>query len=194
MASFEYFILTVPRRPEYGLIRRDPKGATATYLVGEGKPYGGHLPAAAAVQLDPKHKGMKLDDFIENNMEWLIVSEKVRAIFAAEPNPSEVYPLRVLDLKGRPLKTPYFFIHPVGTVDCVDLVKSEYRRSSMEPDTIMAFQRLVLHLRKIPRDRTLFRLKESPTTYIIRGDLLDKLAYAEVDGIKVLDLDTPVFI
>jgi hypothetical protein len=194
MAGFTYYILTVPRRPEYGLIRDDPKGATKTYLVDQGKSFAGHLPKDAKVRLDKRHKGTKLCDFISNVASWLIVSEKVRAILAAEPNPSEVYPLKVLDLKGRPIKAPYFFVHPIGTVDCVDLRRSEYNRSSMEPDMIMSFQRLLLHQKKIPSDRTLFRLKEFPVTTIIRSDLLDKLKVAGVKGIQLLGLDTPVFI
>jgi hypothetical protein len=194
MAGFTYYILTVPRLPEYGLIRDDPKGATKTYLVDEGKSFAGHMPKDAKVQLDKRHKGTKLCDFISNVASWLIVSERVRAILAAEPNPSEVYPLKVLDLKGRPIKAPYFFVHPVGAVDCVDLKKSEYRRSAMEPSRIASVQRVVLHQRKIPPDRTIFRLKEFPVTLIIRSDLLGKLKAAEVKGIQVLGLDTPVFI
>jgi hypothetical protein len=190
----KYFILTVPRRPEFGLVRKDPSGATDTFLVGKGLPYGGRLPADPFVQLDHKHKGMKLEDFVENNMQWLIVSEKVCGLLDNETNRCEVYPLKVLDLKGRPVKVPYFFVHPVGTVDCVNLEKSEYRRSAIEPDMIASIQRLVLLQDKIPPDRTLFRLKESPRTYIIRSDLLNKFAEAEVKGIKVLHLDTPVFI
>jgi hypothetical protein len=194
MAGFTYYILTIPRLQEYGLIRDDPKGATKTYLVDQGKSFAGHMPKDAKVRLDKRHKGTKLCDFISNVASWLIVSERVRAILAAEPNPSEVYPLKVLDLKGRPIKEPYFFVHPVGAVDCVDLAKSEYDRSSMEPDMILGFQRVVLHKRKIPPDRTLFRLKENPCTYIVRSDLIDKLKVAGVKGIQLLGLDTPVFI
>jgi hypothetical protein len=194
MAKHDYFVLTVPSRPQFGYFDRDPKGATKTYLVGEGSSFKGHLPGEATIALDSKHKGMKLDDFISNSLSWLIVSEKVRALLAAEPNRCEVYPLKVLDLKGRPVKAPYYFVHPVGTVDCVDLAKSEYDRSSMEPAMILGFQRVVLHQRKIPPDRTLFRLKENPRTYIVRSDLLDKLKVAEVKGIQLLGLDTPVFI
>jgi hypothetical protein len=194
MVKHDFYVLTVPGRPQFGYIDRDPKGATKTYLVGEGCSFKGHLPGEATIALDSKHKGMKLDDFISNSLSWLIVSEKVRALLAAEPNPCEVYPLKVLDPKGRPIKTPYFLVHPVGTVDCVDLTKSEYDRSSMAPDMILGFQRVVLHKKKIPPDRTLFRLKENPRTYIVRSDLLDKLTRAEVSGHEVLDLDTPVFI
>lgn len=194
MAKHDYYILTVPARPQCGYIDRDPRGATDTFLVGEGKPFGGHLPPDTTIPLDPTHKGMKLEDFIANSLSWLIVSEKVRAIFAAEPNPHEVYPLKVLDLKGRPIKAPYFLFHPIGTIDCVDLKKSEYERSEMDPDEFLSMRRLVLHIDRIPKNRTLFRLKESPRTYIVRDDLLDRLADAEVNGPKVLDLDTPVFI
>ncbi len=194
MVKYDFYVLTVPSRPQFGYIDRDPKGASKTFLVGEGKSFAGHLPDDATMALDSKHKGMKLEDFISNSLSWLIVSEKVRALLAAEPNPCEVYPLQVLDLKGRPIKAPYFLVHPVGTVDCVDLAKSEYDRSAMEPDMILGFQRVVLHQKKIPPDRTLFRLKENPRTYIVRSDLVDKLTEAKAAGLKILDLDTPVFI
>jgi hypothetical protein len=194
MAKLDYCILTVPRRPEYGAVRDDPEGATDTFLVGEAKSFAGHLRVGATVQLDPKHKGSKLDDFIDNKMEWLIVSEKVRALVAAEPNPCEVYPLTVLDLKGRPINAPYFFVHPVGTVDCVDLDESKYERDAMVPDLFLTIERLVLRTERIPPDRTLFRLKESPRTYIVRDDLLDRFAGAGVRGIKVIDLGSEVFV
>jgi hypothetical protein len=194
MAKHDFYVLTVPSRPQFGYIDRDPKGATKTFLVGEGRSFKGHLPGEASIALDARHKGVKLEDFIANSLSWLIVSEKASALLAAEPNPCEVYALRVLDPKGRPVKTPYFLVHPVGTVDCVDLAKSEYDRSTMEPAMILGFQRVVLHKRKIPPDRTLFRLKENPRTYIVRSDLLDKLKAAGVKGIQLLGLDTPVFI
>lgn len=194
MAKHDYYILRVPRRPEYGLVRRDPKGATDTFLVGEGKSFAGRLPPEASVDLDPKHKGMKLDDFISNVMAWLIVSEKAKEVLTAEPNHCEVYQLKVMDLKGRPLKDPYFLVHPVGTVSCVDLDRSQYERSKMDPGILLTIERLVLDPARLPPDRSLFRLQESPRTYIIRDDLLDKLADADVNGIEVLDLDTPVFI
>jgi hypothetical protein len=194
MVKHDFHVLTVPSRPQFGYIDRDPGGATKTFLVGEGRSFKGHLPGDATIALDSKQKGTKLDDFIANSLSWLIVSEEARALLAAEPNPCEVYPLRVLDLKGRPIKTPYFLFHPIGTVDCVDLTKSEYDRSSMAPDMILGFQRVALHQKKIPPARTLFRLKENPRIYIVRSDLLDRLTRAKVTGHEVLDLDTPVFI
>jgi hypothetical protein len=194
MAKHDYYIFTIPVRPDHGYVTKDPKGASDTFLVDQGKPFAGHLPPEASVELDPKHKGMKLADFISNCMSWLIVSEKAKEILTAEPNPCEVYPLKVMDLKGRPVKDLYFLVHPVGTVRCVDLDRSKYERDAMDPDLLLAIERLVLDPGRIPPDRSFFRLQESPRTYIIRDDLLDKLADAQVKGPKVLDLDTPVFI
>jgi len=53
---------------------------------------------------------------------------------------------------------------------------------------------LVLHEDKIPEQRSLFRIKEHPRSFIIRVDLLGKLAAAEVTGLGVLDLDSPVML
>ena len=189
-----YKILKVPPLEELGFIEQEVKGVTQAWRLGEGERMGNMFPTQASYPLSKNRKGMKLTDFIPNKFSRLIVSEKVRKLLEAEPLDIEWLPVSIIDKKDHVVDVPYAIAHVLGTVDCVDLERSEYDRSSFSPEQFLVIRRLVLREDKIPEQRSLFRIKEYPRTFIIRVDLLEKLAAAGVTGLGVLDLDSPVML
>ncbi|MFY0523312.1 imm11 family protein [Archangium gephyra] len=189
-----YKILKVPPLEELGYIEQEVKGVTQAWRLGEGERMGNKFPTQASYPLSKNRKGMKLTDFIPNKFSRLIVSEKVRKLLEAEPLDIEWLPVSIIDKKDRVVDVPYAIAHVLGTVDCVDLERSEYDRSSFSPEQFLVIRRLVLREDKIPEQRSLFRIKEYPRAFIIRVDLLEKLAAAGITGLGMLDLDSPVML
>lgn len=189
-----YKILRVPPRDELGYIEKESQGVTQAWRLGDGEPMGDKFPKQASYPLSKQHKGMKLTDFIPNKFSRLIVSEKVRKLLETEPVDIEWLPVSIIDKKDRVVDARYSIAHVLGTVDCVDLDRSEYDRSSFSPEQFLVIRRLLLREDKIPEQLALFRIKEYPRAFIIREDLLDKLATAGATGLDVLELGTPVMI
>ncbi len=190
MSALTYSIFQVSSGKEYAAVT-DPSGLEDAWLLDEGAPYAAHWPAGLAAEMD-RRKGTKLRDFIYNPMEWLVVSERARDLLVKEPVQLEIFPLGILDKKGRRIDQPYFLTHLLGAVDCVDLQQSEFVRSSFNPAQVHTFNRLVLDPARIPAEPTLFRIKEQPCTKIIRSDLVERLRAAGIDGFELWDLDSPV--
>jgi hypothetical protein len=194
MGSLKHHVLKISRRPQYASIDEIPTKLDEPWLLSEGVKVGKKFPARTVFSFAKSHKGMKVDDFIFNLMGWLITSEKAWEVLSKEPVSFERFPVIVHDHKKRPLKASYCLAHLLGTVDCVDLKKSDYERSAMDPESILAFRRLVLDKKRIPKEPTLFRIKEYPRIMIIRSDLVERLEDAGVTGFELVELDTPVFL
>jgi hypothetical protein len=193
MAAPTHQILTVPRRPEFAKLLASDR-AVKPWFIGQGKPYAALVPKAGLTcGMDLNHKGQKLDDFVYNAMRWLIGSEKVRTVIAAEPG-VEAVPLRIVDRKKKSVKARYFMVHPTGPEDCVDLQRSEITWSAMEPETAHTITRLVLDPKRVPSSRSIFRIKEFPRAIIVRSDLVKRLEEAGATGYRLLELDSEILI
>lgn len=194
MRAFTHHILDIPLRKDFISVAREGDGMKKTWHLAYGESYAAHFPAGAVVDVDRDYKGTKLDDFVFNSMGWLVVTERVKAILGTEPITSEVFPLGIRDRKGKLVQRSYFLVNVLGTVDCLDLNRSEYERSAFKPEEVHTFERIVLDPARIPPDQTLFRLKERPTVKIIRSDLIARLREAGVTGFDLLELDAPIMI
>lgn len=196
MPKLSHHILEVSSRPQYAKIDQDPSGLKKSWLMGEGKPMGSFFPKDARLDLSAYHKGQKLDDFIYNPMQWLIVSEKAWRVLEQERLKLERFPVTLYSSsrKRTALSRDYCVVHLLGTADCVDLKKSEYEWSSMEPTEVHTFTRLALDPKRIPKDETLFRIKEQPRSKIIRSDLVERLEDAGVTGFELWKLDAPILL
>lgn len=190
-----YRILRTKLRPEYASIEDAPQeGFEDAFMMNQGEPCSAAVTGTVVLSITKKHKGMKLDDFIFNLRAWLIVTERVKDVFAAECGNVEIFPAEIRDQKGKPVKAPYCLVHPVGTVDCVDLQRSKFRPEPGEPGMVQTFYSLVLDERRIPGDLKLFRIKPMPQAIIIRSDLVEKLEAMGAGGHKLWDLGAPIML
>jgi hypothetical protein len=184
-------ILTADGAEEYASLEEEVRDFDEPWLIRRGEPAAATFPKGAKVKLTG---GGRLADLIDNVHQWLLVSEKVAEILREEPIKIEILPLTLLDRRGRPVPGKYSVANVLGTVDCLDLKKSEYTDDPMDEGLIMAFDRVVLDPKKIPRKPSLFRLKQMPEILIVRSDLVARLEAAGVTGMSFLDLDAPVFL
>jgi len=191
MAKLAHQILTADGAEEYASLQEEVQGFDEPWLIRRGEPAAAAFPKGAKAKLTG---GRRLGDLVDNVHQWLLVSQEVVDILLEEPIKLEVLPISLLDKKGRPVPGRYSIANVLGTVDCLDLEKSEYTEDPMEDGKMMAFDRVILDPKRIPRKPSLFRLKQMPELLVVRSDLVARLEAAGATGVKLLDLDAPVFL
>jgi hypothetical protein len=149
-------------------------------------------PESGHVQLEMSKRigGKKVTDIVENSLRYLIVSERVRAVFEAKASANVEYlPTTLIDHKGRAVKAPPFFIANVlDLVDAVDRRATVCTENPLRPRELSLITRLALDEGKIPSGRLLFRLTPVPRAVIAHVDLVAALHDAGVQGLGTLPL------
>lgn len=149
---------------------------------------------ATHLNLDAE-QGDLLCDFISNPEQALIVSERARAMLEAEGTQGEevveYLPFTLLDKRGKPTRTRYFFANLLRRVDCMDTAASEFTPAAT--GGILAVDKVYLRQERIPADVKLFRLGEFPQLHVIRSDLLQRIREAGLTGLEVLAQGKEIF-
>lgn len=192
--EYNFHILRAPRNEESAHIDQDLEDLEKPWLLGQGVRVGADFPSGSPWPLSRTWKGVRLNDFVSNKFGRLVVSERVRKILEAEPIEIEWLPIRLFDQKKREIQAPYFVANLVGTVECIDVERSEFSRSSAFPDSIFILRRLILDRARVPENTPLFRLNQMPQTLIVRADLVEKFQTAGVTGFSLLELGAPILI
>jgi len=160
-----------------------------SYLLCEGVSVKSWFPTDSVFQLADDY-GMQLTDSIPNTLNLLIVSEKLKGVLEEKSGAEiEFLPVHLRNHKGRLVAEPYFIANPLGTVECVDRERSQFRTSSIRPDQVFRFFRLAVDTAKIPPDARLFRLKEQTDLILVRQDLADEILRAGCNGMLFLEME-----
>ncbi|MBJ6761551.1 hypothetical protein JGU66_12310 [Myxococcaceae bacterium JPH2] len=158
------------------------------YLLYRGVSVKSWFPASPTFYLS-KGRGMELTDSIPNAVNLCFTSARLKTFMEEHSGASlEFLPVRLLDQKERPVQEPYYLMNLLDTLDCVDLEKSKFERAVIDPSLIMTFFLLVLDESRIPEDKKLFRLKESPELIIIREDLAQGILDTDHNGMMFLEM------
>ncbi|NMO17517.1 hypothetical protein HPC49_27255 [Pyxidicoccus fallax] len=166
-------------------LREHPK----EYQLSEGVSVKDWFPEGVELELSDE-RGIKLTDSVPNVLHMCIVSEKFKALMEARSGAAlEFLPVRLKDQKQQPVRKPYYAMNVLGTVDCVDLQRSRFRRLEMSPDRIFRFYQLVLDEKRIPPDAKIFRLKDNPSQLIVREDLGKEILQADIEGVLFVEMD-----
>lgn len=168
-----------------------PQIAENEDLLHEGALCASWFPRDLVVPLD-KDRGKKIPNAIPNTDHWLFVDGKVKAVFEANlPRGSvEFLPAKVRDHKKSIVDREFWIANVLTVVDCVDLKKSEYVLSEIDPTQVSRFARLVLDPKRIPGTAKLFRLASKKNLVIIREDLGKALRAEKITGMTFPSLDT----
>ncbi|WP_370451761.1 imm11 family protein [Corallococcus sp. CA031C] len=88
---------------------------------------------------------------IPNSLNLLFASERLKGFLEERSDARiEFLPIKLLDQKDRLVPEPYSLLNVLGVVECVDLEKSKYMRSAIDPNFIARFFLLVLDEDRIP--------------------------------------------
>nr|WP_158622310.1 DUF1629 domain-containing protein [Corallococcus sp. CA047B] len=166
-------------------MRKEPK----EYELHEGVTVQRWYPANVTFPL-AEDRGLELTDSIPNTLDLIIASERLKQFLEANAGARmEFLPARLLDQKDRIVPEPFYVLNLLEVVECVDLEKSQYERSVMDPTFIAWFSLLVLDAARIPPQAKLFRLKEKPDLILIREDLAQVLVNEDYTGMMFLELE-----
>jgi len=170
--------------PELCILDQSPDGIGVKYsrLI-RGRAIAAEFPTDAVVQMSPDRTGLRLGTLIGNTKRFLILHRDAKDLIAAEFAargdrwPIEYLPFTVVNHKGRPHSGDYFFVNPVGTIDCVDHTESQIEYFNGNPNKVMEIRRLVLDPDKLGDIPPLFRLPQAEDRYF-----LDQGLKARLDG------------
>lgn len=150
--------------------RAGPDLKDTCYKLYDGEPFGDEYPKAARVYMSSDFPGMKLPDFVSNMNGALMVSRKVKeSIQAIQKAPTEYLPAVIYNHKKRVASQDYFFINPLGTVDCLHLKKSKIEWHKKD---VVDVEEAVLDKRKLKDLPDLFRVREKPHLYVASWTLV----------------------
>ena len=155
---------------------------------------GESYPAAGIrFQMTSMVPGMKMTDVLQNALSYLMVTARMKALLEAHAKAEiEFLPFTLLNHKGRVASRECYIANVLGTVDCVDVERTEGRRSAMFPDTYDRITRLALDSARIDPKRNLFRIASQPQTFIVRDDLRAVLEKEGVTGAQYVAPGEPV--
>ena len=134
-------------------------------------------------------RGIELTDSIPNSLNLFFASERLKSFLMEHAGARiEFLPIQLRDQKDRLVPEPHYLLNLLEVLGCVDLEKSKYRRSEIDPDFIARFYLLVLDEKRVPPQAKLFRLKEKPNLILVREDLAQALVNEDFTGMMFLDL------
>lgn len=146
------------------------------YCAGGGVRLGAVYPPDARISLRKENPGMKLSSLLGNTRLMLIVSREFKEIIARTcTNEIEYLPFRLYDHRKRVLSADYFIVNPIGTLDCLDLKKSDIDWSDDTPPELLGINEHVLDRKRLVDAPELFRIKEDPGEYVIGPRLAEAM-------------------
>lgn len=165
-------------------------GLEATFRLNNGTPLAADFPPGVAFHMNPDFPNdLALGDSLLNSDMLVIGSARLKEFLAArEIAKLEFLPVGIVDHKGRLGREPYFVVHPVEPVDCLNRAQSVFKASVMNPAKISEVSKLVLSEEAIPRDRQIFRLAGYWNLTLVRRDLADAITTAGFSGIRWIEL------
>jgi len=131
-------------------------------------------------------ENMKLYDFVENSLNFLIISHRAKVVLDAEKvKHVEFVPIMLVDHKKNVLEEEYYIVNFLERQPIIDMDKSEYDLSFLG-DLILNLKQLHIDISDVDNDATLFRATTKRSTNFIREDLLQALKTAGITGIKTV--------
>jgi len=123
-----------------------------------------------------------MTDCLNNISSEIIVSQRVQEFLAKRNLPDVEYlPVKVFNHKRRPLKTPYYVVHPTQVLDCLDLDACgiTWDRRGTEAEEIEQF---VVDPAKCHDLPPLFRLRPMQYYVVLSRELSEALDAFGVEG------------
>ncbi len=175
MSEFYYIRNSKSLDQDYCLIDQAPQEVQwLSSCLSSGKSAKAEYPEYIKVTMSNRG-GKRLSDFITNNENLLIVSQRIKSVIeSVNHGPVESLPVSILDHQGQIASKDYFYINPLGHYDCLDHLHSkiDYFKGT---EKIARAERIVLCSEKIRQVPDLFRIKNLPQKYIISKKMLEHI-------------------
>jgi len=169
-----------------GYIDSYPDGSPTGWKWHEGMPLSGAYPKDASIEFSGNFpKDRELRDFQPNMLHALIASPRALAILAEHEVPGlELLPIAVKDHSGEVVGPGYAFVNPLGGQDAIDLERSKFSWSALNPTQLSEIDHLVLSPARIAPDAKLFRCAAMHRLFLLRDDLKQAFDRAGLTGCR----------
>lgn len=174
------------------VVLKDFTGVAKKFPLHDGLSLAEGFPLDAAFHMHPDHPDdLLLQDSLANSDMCLVVSERLkRAVQALAPPRVEYLPVGIVDHRGRRIREPYYVLHPVDPVDCIDAAASEAEFDTLlDPESIESVQQMVLDEARVPADRQIFRLAHYWGAIVVRREFALALDAGGFTGVRWLEPD-----
>ncbi len=122
-------------------------------------------------------------DVVYNREGMIVASRRVRDLLEATSlRGVEYLPVRIVSHKGRVASEEHCIVHPVGTVDAIDIPNSEIEWNPLDVEDISICRKLVLAPDRLGHAESLFRLAHLAGEVIIERSLADQITAAGFTG------------
>lgn len=164
-------------------------GIEKPYQLRNGVPLADSLSGEAAFKMDPDYPtDTVLADCLINRHRQFIASSRLKAFLETRRLVDVEYlPVDIIDHKGRPIKQPYYIVHPIHPVDCLDIEKCGAKWSRIDKTAIQKVEALVIDASKVDPKREFFRPKHFHWVILVRSDLADAIDAQGFTGIRWID-------
>lgn len=185
------FVYWKSRAVKRGAALTDLKGVDKVYELNDGESYEHRFPTSAAFRFNPEFKrDTELVDSFLNVNGMLVCSQRLKDFIAShQPSKVEYLPVAIHDLKGKVVCAPYFIVHPIDPVDCIDLATSDVVWSELDSTTFLFVRHLEIDAAKVPADRILFRAKAHNEETILRREFALAIAQAGFTGTGWIEIE-----
>jgi hypothetical protein len=171
------FVIWSGAYTEGSCVIEDPEGFDESELLTEGVKLSDQWPKDVTCSMDSEFaKDIRLEDNLYGAMSQVISSrlkDRIAALVATDS--IEFLPVTILNHKGRVASKEYFFLNPVGTVDCIDVEKSGIVWNAIDKDMISRAKQLTVKAGAVPKTISLFRPAKMISTIFLRRSIADQL-------------------
>ncbi|GAB5537523.1 MAG: hypothetical protein Rubg2KO_37720 [Rubricoccaceae bacterium] len=156
----------------------------------EGIPQLEDWPSDAYFEQDDEF-GIRLDDAMKCSGGLMVISDTLRAALEAELLSNvEMLPVTLLDLKKRPIQTPYVLFHPIHPQDALDYEASGAKPNAIDPDLVQSVERLAIREDALDPGVRVFRLAGYVDPIFFERSLAERLIAEGFTGIGFGEIDT----
>jgi hypothetical protein len=187
----EYVIWKYTKVP-FASVLEPLQGMDDSFKLLQGVPLQEGFPDGVEFHMDPDFpNNLALPDNIRNLDLVILGGARLAASLQARKlEKVEYLPVSIIDHKDRPAGPGYMIVHPIDPVDCVDTSQSVFKLSPIDESNFDSFSKLVLDTKRIPKERSCFRLKGFWDIVVVRKDLaesLDKEAFSGLGWLPIQD-------
>jgi hypothetical protein len=190
----DHFILYHSKDDRYcGVLQRPPEMAVKSPPA-KGIRAGDRYEGPQRFQMAPEIPGILVPDVIRNAVRYLMISGRTKSLLEEHATAEiEFLAFHLLDHKGRVASDDCYLGNVLGSVDCVDMERSEGTVGETRKGP--RFERLTkLYLREdaIDPERNIFRIAPMPAVIVVREDLKAALEEAEITGAEFFPMGAEV--
>ncbi len=186
-----YWVLFPKSLDDGAVLSAVPESGPKAYKYKKGNPLLQDYPAhdKAIMVFDSVHypDQNKLYDIVPALDTVLVVNNRVKKVFDnLNIDTVEYLPIRLWDHQKSPVSDDYYILNPLGSIDFIDMEKSEYAMGALDKSQIRDIDDLVVSMDKIPKEAKIFRATTMMDQIFIHDDLRLALEAEGIQGYKLM--------